>query len=53
MLFCFSGTRLIPSGAIQAAHFLQTKEYVQITGTGDLTYINVPSGDQGGELDPQ
>ncbi|UZJ56309.1 hypothetical protein CBS101457_005629 [Exobasidium rhododendri] len=46
------GTRLIPSGAIKAAHFLQTKDYIQITGTGDLTLINLIAGDEGGELDP-
>lgn len=46
------GTRLIPEGTITAAHFIKTKNYVQITGTGDLTKINVPAGDGGGELDP-
>lgn len=46
------GTRLIPEGTITGAHFIQTKSYVQITGTGDLTKINVPAGDGGGELDP-
>ncbi|KAI0676230.1 hypothetical protein C8Q78DRAFT_961321 [Trametes maxima] len=46
------GTRLIPDGAIQGAHFVQTPDYVQITGIGDLTKINIPAGDEGGELDP-
>ncbi|KAI0754246.1 hypothetical protein C8Q80DRAFT_1093605 [Daedaleopsis nitida] len=46
------GTRLIPDGAIQGAHFVQTPDYVQVTGTGDLTKINIPAGDEGGELDP-
>lgn len=46
------GTRLIPDGTILGAHFVQTPDYVQITGTGDLTKINVPKGDSGGELDP-
>ena len=67
------GTRLIPDGTIQGAHFVQTPDYVQVTGTGlplpggvvcqcsilcsvlgigDLTKINVPAGDAGGELDP-
>ncbi|KAI0045028.1 hypothetical protein FA95DRAFT_1561593 [Auriscalpium vulgare] len=46
------GTRLIPDGTIQGAHFVQTPDYVQITGIGDLTKINVPKGDAGGELDP-
>jgi len=46
------GTRLIPSGTITGAHFVQTPDFVQITGIGDLTKINVPAGDAGGELDP-
>lgn len=46
------GTRLIPDGAITGAHFVQTPDYVQVTGVGDLTKINVAAGDAGGELDP-
>ncbi|CCM00636.1 uncharacterized protein FIBRA_02673 [Fibroporia radiculosa] len=46
------GTRLIPDGSITGAHFLQTPDYVQVTGVGDLTRLNIPAGDQGGELDP-
>lgn len=46
------GTRLIPDGTITGAHFVQTPDYVQVTGFGDLTKINVPQGDGGGELDP-
>ncbi|OSD05160.1 hypothetical protein PYCCODRAFT_1450700 [Trametes coccinea BRFM310] len=46
------GTRLIPDGTITGAHFVQTPDYVQITGVGDLTKINIPAGDEGGELDP-
>ena len=46
------GTRLIPEGAIKGAHFIHTPQYVQVTGTGDLTKLNIPKGDQGGELDP-
>ena len=46
------GTRLIPDGTIQGAHFVQTPDYVQITGVGDLTKVNIPKGDEGGELDP-
>ena len=33
-------------------HFVQTPDYVQITGVGDLTKLNIPAGDDGGELDP-
>jgi len=46
------GTRLIPDGTIQGAHFVQTPDYVQVTGFGDFTKMNIPAGDQGGELDP-
>ncbi|PWN36029.1 uncharacterized protein FA14DRAFT_160935 [Meira miltonrushii] len=46
------GTRLIPDGTITGAHFLKTPSYVQITGQGDLTKINVLAKDEGGELDP-
>ena len=44
--------RLIPDGAITGAHFVQTPDYVQVTGVGDLTLLNIPAGDDGGELDP-
>jgi len=46
------GARLIPKGAIKSAHLLQTKDYLQITGTGDFTKMNIVKGDEGGELDP-
>ncbi|KAI0714300.1 hypothetical protein C8T65DRAFT_644642 [Cerioporus squamosus] len=48
------GTRLIPDGAITGAHFVQTPDYVQVTGVGDLTKLNIDKADigQGGELDP-
>ncbi|GBE83972.1 hypothetical protein SCP_0510310 [Sparassis crispa] len=46
------GARLIPDGTITGAHFVQTPDYVQITGIGNLTKINIPTGDAGGELDP-
>ncbi|KAJ8082890.1 hypothetical protein AAF712_003565 [Marasmius tenuissimus] len=46
------GTRLIPDGSIKGAHFVKTPDFVQITGVGDLTQLNIPAGDAGGELDP-
>ncbi|KIK64353.1 hypothetical protein GYMLUDRAFT_161416 [Collybiopsis luxurians FD-317 M1] len=47
------GTRLIPDGAITGAHFVITPDFVQVTGVGDLTKLNIPPGnDGGGELDP-
>ncbi|KAF9051449.1 hypothetical protein BJ165DRAFT_1448837 [Panaeolus papilionaceus] len=47
-----TGARLIPDGTITGAHFVQTPDFVQVTGVGNLTLINIPAGDQGGELDP-
>ncbi|KIY73299.1 hypothetical protein CYLTODRAFT_428616 [Cylindrobasidium torrendii FP15055 ss-10] len=46
------GTRLIPDGTITGAHFVKSADFVQITGVGDLTKLNIPAGDAGGELDP-
>jgi hypothetical protein len=46
------GTRTIPNGALKGVHFVKTPDYVQVTGQGDFTKINVPKGDEGGELDP-
>ncbi|CEQ41592.1 SPOSA6832_03313 [Sporobolomyces salmonicolor] len=46
------GARVIPQGAIHSAHFLKTPHYIQVTGTGDFTSINIARGDEGGELDP-
>ncbi|TFK18779.1 macrofage activating glyco protein [Coprinopsis marcescibilis] len=45
------GTRTIPDGTLTGVHFVKTPEYVQITGTGDFTQLNIPQGDYGGELD--
>ncbi|KAG6812252.1 hypothetical protein H0H92_003708 [Tricholoma furcatifolium] len=45
------GTRLIPDGALQGVHFVKTPNYVQVTGVGDLTKLNIKAGDSGGELD--
>ncbi|EAU85093.1 macrofage activating glycoprotein [Coprinopsis cinerea okayama7 len=45
------GTRSIPDGTLTGVHFVRTPEYVQITGTGDFTNLNIPAGDDGGELD--
>lgn len=46
------GTRVIPDGSITGAHFVQTPDYIQVMGVGDLTQLNIPAGDTGGELDP-
>jgi len=46
------GTRTIPNHTLKGVHFVKTPDYVQVTGVGDLTKLNILSGDQGGELDP-
>lgn len=46
------GSRTIPNGALKGVHFVKTPDYVQVTGVGDFTKINIPHGDEGGELDP-
>lgn len=46
------GTRLIPQGSINAAHFVETPDFVQITGGGSLAGMNIAANDDGGELDP-
>lgn len=46
------GTRLIPEGTITGASFVYAPHYVQVTGKGDFTKINVTPEDAGGELDP-
>ncbi|KAF8896644.1 carbohydrate-binding module family 13 protein [Infundibulicybe gibba] len=45
------GARTIPDGTLEGVHFIKTPDYVQVTGVGDFTKINVPAGDSGGELD--
>lgn len=47
-----NNARLIPDGTIYSAHFIKTPLYVQIQGYFDGTKINIPYGDDGGELDP-
>jgi len=42
------GTRVIPKGTLKGVHFVRTKDYVQVTGNGDLTKINVKKNDEGG-----
>jgi hypothetical protein len=42
------GTRMIPDGTLSGVHFVRTPNYVQVTGTGDFTKINVLKGDGGG-----
>ncbi|PVF95533.1 hypothetical protein CPB86DRAFT_787890 [Serendipita vermifera] len=46
------GTRLFKDGTLNSAHFVETPDYIQITGTGNFVNINIAPGDAGGELDP-
>jgi len=46
------GSRLIPRNTFTSMHYVRTPHYVQITGLGDFTKINVAPNDPGGELDP-
>ncbi|KAK4049068.1 hypothetical protein OIV83_004430 [Microbotryomycetes sp. JL201] len=45
------GARLIPKGTFKGMRWVRTSKYIQITAVGDFTKINVPAGDEGGELD--
>ncbi|WVR08600.1 hypothetical protein IAU60_005655 [Kwoniella sp. DSM 27419] len=47
-----NNARVIPDGTLTAVHFVKTPLYWQIQGFGDLTKLNIQSGDEGGELDP-
>jgi hypothetical protein len=40
------GTRTIPNGALKGVHFVKTPDYVQVTGVGDFTKINIVNGDE-------
>lgn len=46
------GTRLFPNGTLNSVHFVETPDYIQITGTGNFLNIGIAAGDGGGELDP-
>lgn len=44
------GSRLIPPDTFDSVHFVSTPYYVQITGRGNFTKINVPPDNDGGEM---
>jgi hypothetical protein len=44
------GTRLMPTGTLQGVQFIKTPDYVQVVGFIDQTFINIISGESGGEL---
>ncbi|RSH91737.1 hypothetical protein EHS25_009106 [Saitozyma podzolica] len=45
------GTRLIPDGTLQGVTFVRANDWVQVSGTGDFTKINIAPGDAGGQFD--
>ncbi|KZV83514.1 hypothetical protein EXIGLDRAFT_728241 [Exidia glandulosa HHB12029] len=45
------GARMIPAGALTGVQFIKTPSYVEVTGHIKQTFVNVPDGDFGGELD--
>ncbi|KAG5638068.1 hypothetical protein H0H81_002036 [Sphagnurus paluster] len=47
-----NNARVIPDGTLTGVSFLKTSAYVQVYGYGDFTKLNIPYGDEGGELDP-
>jgi len=44
--------RLIPDGTLTGLTILKTDFYIQAMGYGSFTNLNIPYGDEGGELDP-
>ncbi|KAF8869056.1 hypothetical protein BD779DRAFT_797468 [Infundibulicybe gibba] len=46
------GTRLIPAGALKGVQYMKTPDYAQLVGFVDQKFINIQSGDYGGEMDP-
>ena len=40
------GTRTIPNKTLKGVHFVQTPDYVQVTGVGDFTSMNIPNKDE-------
>ncbi len=46
-----NGTRPMPDGFLQSAVYLQTPNYVQVTGTFDPLVMNINPADCGGEYD--
>jgi len=46
------GTRVIPAGAITGAQFIQTADYIEVTGYIQQNLIDMDPTDGGGEMDP-
>ncbi|CAO3607285.1 unnamed protein product [Mucor fragilis] len=52
--FCTNATlggQVFPKGFIKTAHFLNTSDYAQVTGTIDRTAYQLSSSDSGGQFD--
>ncbi|WVR07801.1 hypothetical protein IAU60_004844 [Kwoniella sp. DSM 27419] len=45
------GTRLIPDGTLHGVTYVKTPSWVQVSGYGDFTNINIAAGDAGGQFD--
>jgi len=46
------GARTMPPGTLTGVQFMQTPDYVQVTGFLKQQYINYDPNDSGGEMDP-
>ncbi|EIW71797.1 hypothetical protein TREMEDRAFT_27865 [Tremella mesenterica DSM 1558] len=46
------GTRLIPDGTLHGVTYVKAQSWMQVSGTGDFTKINIAPGDAGGQFDP-
>jgi hypothetical protein len=46
------GSRLFPRGALKGVLFVQTPDYIALSGFVDQAMINIQAGDYGGEMDP-
>lgn len=46
------GFRAKRQNYLTKVYSLETPDYIQVTGVGDLTKIDIRAGDTGGELDP-
>ncbi|TYJ57110.1 hypothetical protein B9479_002211 [Cryptococcus floricola] len=45
------GSRLIPDGTLRGVTYVKAPGWVQVSGTGDFTQINIAEGDYGGQFD--
>ncbi|WVN84948.1 uncharacterized protein L203_100085 [Cryptococcus depauperatus CBS 7841] len=45
------GNRLIPDGTLKGVTYVKAKNWIQVSGSGDFTNINIAPGDQGGQFD--